>query len=216
MAQVTKTRELSSPERLQAFADAVVAIALTLLILPLMESVGDLADHDGTTAQWLAEERFSLLGFVLSFVLIAVFWMHHHRLFRKVRKIDTGLLWLTVAWMFTIVWMPVATALSTQMSPDWTQALVYIGTLFATSLMLVLARIYIRAHPDLHTMDEAEARSGIQAGTIVSALFLAALLVSLAIPNAGNLSLLLMLLSEPLQRLAERRNRKVPAEGQAS
>ncbi len=33
-------------ERLKAFCDAVVAIAMTLLILPLMESVGDAAaDH---------------------------------------------------------------------------------------------------------------------------------------------------------------------------
>ncbi len=124
MTQVTKSRELSSPERLQAFTDAVVAIALTLLILPpLMESVGELADHDGTTAEWLAEEQYALLGFVLSFILIAVFWVHHHKLFRSVKRVDPGLLWLTVAWMFTIVVMPVATSLSTQMQSDWAQPL---------------------------------------------------------------------------------------------
>lgn len=33
----------------QAFFDAVVAIAMTLLILPLMESVGEVADASGTT-----------------------------------------------------------------------------------------------------------------------------------------------------------------------
>ncbi len=35
-------------ERPKAFFDAVVAIAMTLLILPLMESVGDVADASGT------------------------------------------------------------------------------------------------------------------------------------------------------------------------
>ncbi|MCD4853196.1 DUF1211 domain-containing protein [Arthrobacter sp. AK01] len=208
MTQVTKPRELSSPERLQAFTDAVVAIALTLLILPLMDSVGELADHDGTTAQWLAEEQYALLGFVLSFVLIAVFWVHHHRLFHKVRRIDSGLLWLTVAWMFTIVLMPVATSLSTQLQSDWAQPLVYIGTLFATSLMLLLARVHLRSHPDLHDMDAAETTSGIRAGGIVSGLFLAALVVALAVPTAGNFPLLLMLLSEPLQLLANRGDRR--------
>ncbi|MDR6987633.1 putative membrane protein [Paenarthrobacter nitroguajacolicus] len=208
MTQVTKARELSSPERLQAFTDAVVAIALTLLILPLMESVGELADHDGTTAKWLAEEQYALLGFALSFILIAVFWVHHHRLFRQVKRVDSGLLWLTVAWMFTIVVMPVATSLSTQMRADWAQPLIYIGTLFATSLVLLLARLYLRSHPDLHDMDAVESRSGIQASSIVSGLFLAALLLALAIPGAGNLPLLLMLFSEPLQRLARRRDRR--------
>ncbi|WP_026539897.1 TMEM175 family protein [Paenarthrobacter nicotinovorans] len=204
MTQVPKSRELSSPERLQAFTDAVVAIALTLLILPLMESVGELADHQGTTAQWLEEEQYAVLGFVLSFVLIAVFWVQHHKLFRSVKRVDSGLLWLTVAWMFTIVVMPVATSLSTQMASDWAQPLVYIGTLFATSLVLLLARTYLRSHPDLHAMDEAEAVSGIRASGIVSALFLASLILSLVIPGAGNWPLLLMLLSEPLQRLDRR------------
>ncbi|WP_369744767.1 TMEM175 family protein [Paenarthrobacter sp. AMU7] len=208
MTQVTKSRELSSPERLQAFTDAVVAIALTLLILPLMESVGELADHNGTTAEWLAEEQYALLGFVLSFVLIAVFWVHHHKLFRSVKHVDPGLLWLTVAWMFTIVVMPVATSLSTQMPSDWAQPLIYIGTLFATSLMLLLARAYLRSHPDLHTMGDAESASGIRASGIISGLFLAALVLAVAIPGAGNWPLLLMLLSEPLQRLDRRRARR--------
>jgi uncharacterized membrane protein len=208
MTQVTKSRELSSPERLQAFTDAVVAIALTLLILPLMESVGDLADHDGTTAEWLAEEQYALLGFVLSFVLIAVFWVHHHKLFRSVKRVDSGLLWLTVAWMFTIVVMPVATSLSTQMKSDWAQPLVYIGTLFATSLMLLLARIYLRTHPDLHDMADGDAVMGIRASWIVSGLFLAALVLAVIIPGAGNLPLLLMLLSEPLQRLDRRQGQR--------
>ena len=211
MTQVTKSRELSSPERLQAFTDAVVAIALTLLILPLMESVGELADHDGTTAEWLVEEQYALLGFVLSFILIAVFWVHHHKLFRSVKRVDPGLLWLTVAWMFTIVVMPVATSLSTQMQTDWAQPLVYIGTLFATSLMLLLARAYMRTHPDLHTMDDADAVSGIRASGIVSGLFLVALVLALVIPGAGNWPLLVMLLSEPLQRLDRRWARRRPA-----
>jgi uncharacterized membrane protein len=185
-----------------------VAIALTLLILPLMESVGDLADHDGTTAEWLAEEQYALLGFVLSFVLIAVFWVHHHKLFRSVKRVDSGLLWLTVAWMFTIVVMPVATSLSTQMKSDWAQPLVYIGTLFATSLMLLLARIYLRTHPDLHDMADGDAVMGIRASWIVSGLFLAALVLAVVIPGAGNLPLLLMLLSEPLQRLDRRQGQR--------
>ncbi|MET3901488.1 TMEM175 family protein [Paenarthrobacter sp. 4246] len=208
MTQVTKNRELSSPERLQAFTDAVVAIALTLLILPLMESVGELADHNGTTAEWLAKEQYALLGFVLSFVLIAVFWVHHHKLFRSVKHVDPGLLWLTVAWMFTIVAMPVATSLSTQMPYDWAQPLIYIGTLFATSLMLLLARAYLRSHPDLHTMGDAESVSGLRASGIVSGLFLSALVLAVAIPGAGNWPLLLMLLSEPLQRLDRLRVRR--------
>ena len=78
--------ELPSAERLKAFTDAVVAIAMTLLILPLMDSVTD-ADETSTAA-WLAQEWPSLLTFMLSFVLIANFWLTHHRMFARVERVD--------------------------------------------------------------------------------------------------------------------------------
>jgi len=53
---------------------------------------------------------------------------------------------------------------------------------------------------------------GIRASWIVSGLFLAALVLAVAIPWAGNWPLLLMLLSEPLQRLDRARIRRASAQ----
>jgi len=60
-------------------------------------------------------------------------------------------------------------------------------------------------------MDDADAVSGIRASGIVSGLFLLALVLAMIIPGAGNWPLLVMLLSEPLQRLDRRRKRLRPA-----
>ena len=102
-------------ERLKAFADAVVAIAMTLLILPLMESVGDAAADHLSSLEWLNANTGQLFSFALSFVLIANFWLTHHRLFAGIHRVTNGLLWLTIAWMFTIVWLPIPTALVGQL-----------------------------------------------------------------------------------------------------
>ncbi|WP_438354823.1 TMEM175 family protein [Microbacterium sp. CJ88] len=101
-----------SAERAKAFIDAVVAIAMTLLILPLMEGVTAAADADKGAAAWVQEHQGQLISFVLSFVIIAMFWMNHHRLFAVVERVTTGLLWITMAWLLSIVWLPVATAMS--------------------------------------------------------------------------------------------------------
>ena len=70
-----------SAERMEFFTDAVVAIAMTLLILPLMESVAE-AGRDGvTTADYLSEHGGQLFSFALSFVIIASFWAGNHSLF---------------------------------------------------------------------------------------------------------------------------------------
>src|SRR3954453_5221535 len=127
VAGMTEPAEMLSPrrdapalpaERLKAFADAVVAIAMTLLILPLTESVGEAAAEQASTWEWLNDNAAQLFSFALSFVLIATFWMTHHRLFAGVHRVTSGLLWLTIAWMFTIVWLPIPTALVGQLETD--------------------------------------------------------------------------------------------------
>ena len=141
-------------ERLKAFADAVVAIAMTLLILPLMESVGDAAADHLSSFEWLNQNAGQLFSFALSFVLIANFWLTHHRLFAGIHRVTNGLLWLTIAWMFTIVWLPIPTALLGQLETDAGQEILYIGTLALTSLVMFLSRLYVLRHPSLHDIPE--------------------------------------------------------------
>lgn len=193
-----------SAERLKAFTDAVVAIAMTLLILPLMESIGDAQSDNSLTGDWLAGESPQLFSFVLSFVLIANFWMAHHRLFDRVEHVTDALLWLTVAWMFTIVWLPVATALVGQLETDAVQKVVYIGSLLATSLILLFTRVYIRRHSELHAIHDENLRAGARVSIVMSALFAAALVLSIAVPAVGYWAMLLLLLTGPISHLLGR------------
>lgn len=72
------------------FTDAVVAIAMTLLILPLMESVGEASDAGDSAAEWLYAHDGQLLAFVLSFVIVAMFWRANHRLFEHIERCRAG------------------------------------------------------------------------------------------------------------------------------
>lgn len=194
-----------SAERLKVFTDAVVAIAMTLLILPLLDSISDAQSAEYLTGFWLAGEAPQLFAFVLSFVLIANFWMTHHRLFDRVERVTNALVWLTIAWMFTIVWLPVATALLGQLDVDAVQEVVYIGSLLAASLVLLVTRVYIRRHPELHSIPDESLREGMQVSIITSLLFVAALVVALVFPAVNYWAMFLLLLTAPLHRLISRR-----------
>ena len=200
------TRTLPA-ERLKAFSDAVVAIAMTLLILPLMESVTDAAAHHLRTIEWLNLNLTAgqLFSFALSFVLIANFWLTHHRLFAGIHRVTNGLLWLTIAWMFTIVWLPIPTALLGQLKTDAGQEVLYIGTLALTSTIMLLSRLYVLRHPFLHDIPESRLRSGLAADLVTIGLFLLALAVALVFPSVGYLAMFLLLLVAPLHRLVTRR-----------
>lgn len=82
-----------SPERLVFFSDAVVAIALTLLVLPLTELVPEVvvAEH-GRSFEVVTDNQWQIYSFLLSFAVIARLRMGHHRLFEQVRAYSGPLL----------------------------------------------------------------------------------------------------------------------------
>ena len=202
-----QTERLRPAERLVFFTDAVVAIAMTLLILPLLESVGEAAREGLDTAEYLADHDGQLVAFALSFVIIAAFWRTHDRLFVHVERQDPVLLWLNVAWMFTIVWFPVATALVGALETDPVQLAIYIGTMLASSLLMLALQLRLRHDPGLlepqHPADPDETRSML----VACGFFALALMIALTVPGAGFWSLLVLLLNPVVDGLLERRRR---------
>lgn len=190
-----------APERLKAFVDAVIAIAMTLLILPLLESVSDAARGESGTGGFLAEHSGQLLSFALSFVLIAVFWMEHHRQYETVRRVTPALLWLNVAWMLTIVWLPVPTAMLGQMDTDPLQAIVYIGTLILTQVATLSGKVYLQRHPELTAMSADLLRRGVVGDVAAIILFSVALPIAAWVHDIGYYALLLATLTGPLERM---------------
>nr|WP_243845302.1 TMEM175 family protein [Microbacterium halimionae] len=191
---------LLSSERFKAFTDAVVAIALTLLILPLMESVGEFAS-EFSTGEWFAEESAKIASFLISFAVIAVFWLGHHRMFANVEHVDGSLMWLTFGWMLTIVALPVTTAISTAFSADVLQLLVYMGLMLVSSVVLFTTRIYLMRHPFLRTSDVGFTPADIADGAAVPALFAIAMVLSIVFPVLSYWTLILLWLAGLLGRL---------------
>jgi uncharacterized membrane protein len=97
-------------ERLTFFADAVIAIAITLLALNL--SLPDGVTNGEVLRSALAH-RDEYLAFVISFIVIAAHWRGHHLIFRYVTHLDGHLVGLTIAWLFAQVVLPFATRVLT-------------------------------------------------------------------------------------------------------
>lgn len=96
-------------DRLVNFSDAVVAIAITLLILPLVDTATEL--NDKTVSELLADNWVKLLVFVISFAVIGRFWLAHHRMYENIVGYDKPLLWANLFWLLTIVFLPFPTEL---------------------------------------------------------------------------------------------------------
>jgi TMEM175 potassium channel family protein len=104
-------------DRLLTFVDAMVAIAITLLVLPLAEVGREV--QDGDVARLLREHVDDIIGFLLSFVVIARLWLAQHRIVSCLVRQNAVVARLLLAWTFTIVVLPFPTALiaATQHAP---------------------------------------------------------------------------------------------------
>ncbi len=192
--------QLLPAERAKAFIDAVIAIAMTLLILPLMESASEIGDHSAVW-DWFREHDGQVITFLISFALIGSFWLGHHRVFSHVEHVSAPLLWLSIGWLLTIVWLPVATALTGRAANGSSGAVVvYIGSMLATAVMWMAVRVYLGRCPDLHDLRGDEVRSGVADSVATAILFLGAGALALAAPSVGYYSLFVLFLSGVVRR----------------
>jgi len=96
--------------RLEAFSDAVFAIAITLLALTLQIPTLTTITPQALVAALLTHWP-SYLGFVLSFVTLLIAWVYHHRLLQGTKRAGTGILYTNGALLLVVSAVPFPTAL---------------------------------------------------------------------------------------------------------
>ena len=118
-------------ERVLFFCDAVVAIAITLLVFNLKINVPD-GKHLTFTDLFTPWHQY--IAFLLSFYNIATFWRSHHDFYIYIRKMNRHLLSLNICWLFFIVVLPFSTSLLSSHFGDTPSVLFYSVNVFLISL----------------------------------------------------------------------------------
>ena len=97
-------------ERIAFFSDAVFAIAITLLVIEI--KVPEF--HRPVKAHELAHVLLELIpkfaGFIVSFFVIAMYWVNHHRFFKYINHYSSKLIWNNMLMLFSIALMPFSSA----------------------------------------------------------------------------------------------------------
>lgn len=95
--------------RIETFSDGVFAIAITLLVLELIQILH--ASPEEGILQTCMRHWQSFLAFFIGFVTILVCWINHHVAFEYIRKIDTNLMWINGFLLFLVTLTPFPTAI---------------------------------------------------------------------------------------------------------
>ncbi|HEU5053237.1 MAG TPA: TMEM175 family protein [Hanamia sp.] len=98
--------------RIEAFSDGVFAIAITLLILELIEFLH--SSNEEGLLELLLNHWESFLAFVVGFFTILVCWINHHLVYNYIKKIDSNLVWVNGFVLLVVTFTPFPTAVLSQ------------------------------------------------------------------------------------------------------
>ena len=133
--------------RLEAFSDAVMAVIITILAL-------ELRPPDGTSYESIRAVAPSFGIYVLSFLMLAIYWNNHHHLLRATSRISGGVMWANMGLLFCLSLVPVATEWirsAYHEAHDPTTPAMFLGVVLfaAATAYYILVRAIIRANgPD--------------------------------------------------------------------
>jgi uncharacterized membrane protein len=128
-------------ERIVFFSDAVFAIVITLLVLPLTEL--HLPEGGGNVAGQVWALRSVILTFAVTFLVVGQFWSAHHGIFGLIRRFDPGLVWLNLLSLLTVAFMPFPAALlGRRADADTFPVVFYAAALTVASALLTTIWLY--------------------------------------------------------------------------
>lgn len=131
--------------RLEAFSDGVFAIVITLLILDIR--IPDVPYADLAGALWAALPRLS--AYILSFVVIGLYWIFHYVYIDRIKMVDGTLIGLNMLMLLLVSFMPLPTSLIGRYPLQPWPIVLYGACLVAMNVVGMVVLIYLRRHPRL-------------------------------------------------------------------
>ena len=137
--EAERTTEL---DRIIFFSDGVFAIAITLLVVGI--HVPELPSHvaNSELSRHLLDEWPRVLSYAVSFAVIGLYWIGHHRIFGHIRRFDHRLILLNLAFLGLIAFLPFPTAVLGRYGAHRAAVVLYAGSLALAGLASTALWLY--------------------------------------------------------------------------
>jgi len=129
-----------APNRLEAFSDGVFAIAATLLVIEIKVPLVELKNSLGSA---LIHSWPSYLAYSLGFATIGIMWVNHHLLIGLIQRIDRRLLYLNLALLGVVAFIPFPTAVLAEYLTEDSSDNLKAAAIFYGAVMVFLSAMFI-------------------------------------------------------------------------
>jgi uncharacterized membrane protein len=182
-------------DRLETCSDGVFAIVITLLVLDIKLPEGGSAGLPHA----LMEALPRVAAYVLSFAIIGLYWISHHRSFQLIAKVDGAVFWLNLLLLLLLSFIPFPTALLGRYPNEALPIVIYGLTLIACNAVGLCLMAYLLRHPHLmtkgHSRENFQRQFPVRLIVIVNVGYLIAVLLAGVAPLASYVLLTVILVA---------------------
>lgn len=172
-----------SPSRLEAFSDGVIAVIITIMVL-------DFKVPKDPGMPGLLAVLPTLLVYLLSFTFVGIYWINHHHLVDRLKRVDPLILWANLDLLFWLSLTPFVTSYMVDKHLDSFSVAVYLCSLMVTGASFSVLQWAIRRHIGRSGQDRDEAEEALhlaeqRKGYVSVALYLVGTILAFRGPMLG-------------------------------
>jgi uncharacterized membrane protein len=122
--------------RIEAFSDGVLAIIITIMVLEMK------TPHEAT---WhaLFEMAPKFISYILSFLMVGIFWGNHHHMFHTIKKINSSIMLSNLGLLFCLSLVPFATGWMGENDMQAVPTSVYAMVMMSCGISYAILQFYI-------------------------------------------------------------------------
>ncbi len=174
-----------SKNRLETLVDGIFAIAMTLLVLGISPPRPQESVATAVLPGMIESLVPQVFLFIVAFLVLALFWLGHHRQFHFVRKIDPALLWINVLILIAIVFVPFSTDVAGDYPAVMDAAFLFHANMFIVGFLFLIQWRHICRHEHLcePAPEKAVVRGGFYRSVLIPAVAAAGAVLCLFDPR---------------------------------
>jgi uncharacterized membrane protein len=191
--------------RVEALNDGIYAVAMTLLVLEL--KIPEVLQSESALVRELLHLAPRFVAWIISFFILAIFWISHQRAFHFVRHVDAKLLWVNVVQLLLASLLPFSSSLVGEHPGFFTAQAFYAANMAALALATIWQLGYLERHAELcdPPVPRAVAKAArFRCWSLVAVAALAVLLAAFD-PRIGTAAFMLMIVLSRIGRRIEAR-----------
>jgi uncharacterized membrane protein len=127
---------ISSPARLEAFSDGVIAVIITIMVLELK-----VPHQDGIAGLYAVLPTLAV--YAISFAFIGIYWRNHHHLCHRTEEADELVLYANLFFLFCLSLLPFLTSYVLDKKMDSFSVALYASSMVVTGFSFLLLRLSV-------------------------------------------------------------------------